>query len=159
MPATKTVYNEDFYAWSKDQSEALRSAARARSNLKLDWENLAEEIESLGKSERREMASRLSQIIQHLAKLAHSPAIDPRPGWRETIMRERLEIERILEGSPSLRREVPHLIEQEASRAIDLAIDVLRAYGELKDSDRRTAAAAYTPDQILGDWFPPEPQG
>jgi Domain of unknown function DUF29 len=156
MPDVKTLYDEDFYAWSKDQSEALRSAAQARSNLKLDWENLAEEIESLGRSERRELASRLSQVIQHLVKLARSPAVDPRRGWRETIMRERLEIERILEDSPSLRRELPRLVEQETGRAIDVAINVLKTNGEFKSSGQRPAA--YTADQIVGDWFPPEPQ-
>ena len=143
----------------KHQAEALRSAARARSNLKLDWENLAEEIEELGKVG----AARAGEpaLANHPAPRQSWPTRRQSTrgrGWRETIMRERLEIERILEGSPSLRREVPHSSSRRPA-AIELAIDVLRAYGELKDSDRRTAAAAYTPDRILGDWFPPEPQG
>jgi len=48
MSDVKTLYKEDFVAWSKEQAEALRSAARDGSNQKLDWENLAEEIEKLG---------------------------------------------------------------------------------------------------------------
>src|SRR5262249_9612563 len=70
----KTLYDEDFLVWSRQQAKALRSAARGSSNQTLDWQNLAEEIEDLGKRERRELASRVSTIIEHLIKLARSPA-------------------------------------------------------------------------------------
>ena len=67
---TKTLYDEDFVAWSKQQAEALRAAARGGSNQQLDWENLAEEIEDLGKSLRSATAAAKSvRIIQHLVKL------------------------------------------------------------------------------------------
>jgi hypothetical protein len=71
MPDVKTLYDEDFVAWSEQQAEALRAAARTGSNQQLDWENLAEEIESLGRSQRRELRSRLSVIMEHLVKLEH----------------------------------------------------------------------------------------
>ena len=74
-----------FVRWAEQQSSALRDAARVGTNLPLDWENLAEEIESLGASQRRELRSRLSVILEHLMKLDHSPAIDPRTGWMDTI--------------------------------------------------------------------------
>jgi len=48
MAGLKTLYDEDFAAWSKQQAEALRAAARGGSKQQLDWENLAEEIERLG---------------------------------------------------------------------------------------------------------------
>ena len=48
MDEAAALYKADFAAWSKNQADALRSAARGGSNQKLDWENLAEEIESLG---------------------------------------------------------------------------------------------------------------
>ena len=50
MKDVKTLYDQDFVAWSKLQAEALRTAARTGSNQELDWENIAEEIESLGTS-------------------------------------------------------------------------------------------------------------
>jgi hypothetical protein len=50
MAETKALYDEDFVAWAQEQAAALRAAARAGSNLRLDWQNLAEEIEDLGKS-------------------------------------------------------------------------------------------------------------
>jgi len=53
MPNVKTLYDEDLVAWSRQQAEALRSAARTDSNQQLDWENLAEEIESLGQIEKK----------------------------------------------------------------------------------------------------------
>ena len=166
MADVKALYDEDFVAWSEQQAEALRAAARGGSNHQLDWENLAEEIESLGKSDRRELASRLAVIVEHLIKLDHSPARYPRKRWRQTILRERGEIERILDDSPSLRREVPKLIRNEAKRAAEIALgelDIRRELGQgLRETLKRKNSLelfSYTPDQILGDWFPPEPKG
>jgi hypothetical protein len=165
MSDVDILYDKDFFAWSKQQAEALRSAARTGSNQELDWENLAEEIESLGKSDRRELASRISTIIEHLVKLGHSPAHDPRVGWRQTIHRERVEIERILEDSPSLRREVPQVISNETKHAVDGVIMGLDSRDELSRSLRQALKSksyldlvTYTPEQILGDWFPSEPK-
>src|SRR5690349_8580779 len=80
MP-TDTLYEEDFVLWTERQAEALRRAARAGSNLPLDWENLAEEIESVGKRDRREVESYVRNILAHILTLACSPAIGPRAGW------------------------------------------------------------------------------
>src|SRR6266481_4957529 len=76
MMSAKRLYDEDIVAWSKQQAEALRSAAHAGSNLQLDWENLAEEIEDLGVSQRSAVGSYVMRIIQHLVKLDHSPAVE-----------------------------------------------------------------------------------
>ena len=53
------------------------------SSTTLDWENLAEEIEDLEKSVRRELQSQIRRVVRHLLKLEHSPAKDPRRGWEE----------------------------------------------------------------------------
>src|SRR6185436_17634681 len=103
MADTPTLYDEDFVAWTEQQAEAIRAAARAGANLPLDWENLAEEIESLGKSDRRSLHSQIYRIVRHLAKLQFSPATDPRLGWRESVGDGRLEAELVLNDSPSLR--------------------------------------------------------
>jgi hypothetical protein len=164
MTDLKTLYEEDTVAWAENQAAALRAAAQGSSNQALDWENLAEEIDDLAKSQRRALRSQLSRILQHQVKLAHSPAIDPRKGWRLSILQARVEIEGILEESPSLKREVSRFIANAAQRAIDLAIAELEEHGELATTDvgalRANAALllnSYTEDQILGDWFPPEP--
>ena len=84
------LYEEDFVRWTEEQSRALRKASQSRVNLALDWQNLAEEIDDLGRSVRRELRRRLTVIVEHLMKLEHSPAIDPRGGWMDTINRVRL---------------------------------------------------------------------
>ena len=87
MTKLKVLYEEDtFLAWSRNQAAALRAAAQDGSNQELDWENLAEEIEDLGKSQRLALRSRISTIIEHLVKLAHSPANDPRSGWQQAYL-------------------------------------------------------------------------
>ena len=102
------LYDEDFVRWTEEQSSALRDAAKIGTNLPLDWENLAEEIESLGRSQRRELRNRLAVILEHLIKLEHSPTIDPRTGWMDTISRERLNIEDLLRDSPSLKNQLAY---------------------------------------------------
>src|ERR1700739_4341982 len=111
MPKANELYDRDFLLWTKEQATALRRATR--SNLPLDWENLAEEIESLGRSQRSELNSQIRRILRHLFKLEASPAVDPRGGWRATIRDARAEIEELLETSPSLRREVDATIKKQ----------------------------------------------
>jgi hypothetical protein len=164
MTDLKTLYEEDTVAWAENQAAALRAAAQGGSNQALDWENLAEEIDDLAKSQRRALQSQLSRVVQHLVKLTHSPANDPRKSWRRSILQARIEVERILIESPSLRREVPGIIADVTRHAIDLAIAELDEHGETgtTDLDGMKARAilvlgAYASEQILGDWFPSEP--
>jgi hypothetical protein len=158
MSEAKTLYREDFVAWSKEQAEALRSAAHGPSNQKLDWENLAEEIESLGISQLRELKSQIRRVIEHLLKLEYSSAADPRMGWIESISDARNEIEAVLEDSPSLKNEIDAAITAELKRGSRKAIAEIGKHGELNSATVASIRAAnYTPDQILGDWFPPEP--
>ena len=88
------LYDRDFLLWTKDQAAALRRAKGA--NLPLDWENLAEEIESLGISQRTALRSQLRRILRHLFKLEASPRAEPRRGWKESVRGARAEIEDIL---------------------------------------------------------------
>lgn len=160
MTDLKTLYETDTAAWSEQQASALRAAASGGSNQALDWENLAEEIEDLGKSLRLGLRSQISRIIQHHVKLAHSPAVDPRNGWRRTIRQARLEISHILQDSPSLKREIPRLIEEETGRALQLAIRDMEEFQEIDRLELPTLRkASYTEEQVLGDWFPGEPAG
>lgn len=158
MAGVKTLYDEDFVAWSKQQAEALRSAARGGSNQTLDWENLAEEINSLGISERRELHSQIQRVVHHLLKLEFSRASLPREGWIDSIHDGRTHIELLLEASPSLRAELAAAVARGMKHGARKAVRDLREHSGL-DPDRRARidAAAYTQDQILGDWFPDEP--
>ena len=84
---TDQGYDADLTLWAESQARALRDAGHAGTNLPIDWENVAEEIEALGKSQARELASRVAIILVHLMKLEASPASEPRAGWQETIAR------------------------------------------------------------------------
>jgi hypothetical protein len=160
MADLKSLYKDDTAAWSEQQAAALRAAASGGSNQLLDWENLAEEIESLRKSLKYALGSQIFRVIHHLAKLEYSPAVDPRRGWRRSIRQARTEIRRILGDSPSLRGEVPSMIAGEMRPAIEYAIEDLQEFDEL---DRlllpSLRKASYTEEQIIGDWFPDEKRG
>ena len=146
------LYETDVLLWSEEQARALRAAARGRTNPPIDWENVAEEIESLGNSLARELASRISTILIHLMKLEASPATEPRIGWAETIREQRDEIVRVLKEAPSLRRTVSAVIDEE------LRVARRRVYAALADHGEQSRIAigtlTFTEDQVLGDWFP-----
>jgi hypothetical protein len=149
------LYEEDFVRWTEQQSRALREAGRSATNLPLDWENLAEEVESLGRSQRHELRSRIAVILEHLLKLKRSPAADPRSGWMDTIDRERDDIELLLRDSPSLRGEVARMIAEEGPRAVRRATRSLLRHGEEASAGAtRLIGVDLTEDQVLGDWFP-----
>jgi hypothetical protein len=150
--AADRSYDGDLARWAEDQARALRNAAQARINLPIDWENVAEEIESLGKSQGRELASRVGVILVHLMKLQASPTAEPRAGWRETIIGQRNEIERLIEDSPSLRQAVDGIIAKGLRGAAYQASTAIKDRGEAPQIDLKTVA--YTAEQVLGDWFP-----
>jgi hypothetical protein len=153
MAQVSELYDQDFFLWTREQAAALRRAKD--SNLPLDWENLAEEIESLGKSDRRELTSQIRRILRHLLKLAVSPAVEPRAGWSSTILDARTEIDDVLRDSPSLRREVDGLIAEQLPAAAELASADLSRHGEPTDAVRaRLQKGGFTAEQVLGDWFP-----
>jgi Domain of unknown function DUF29 len=153
---TNELYERDFFLWTQQQAAALRAVKN--SNLPLDWDNLAEEIESLGKSDRRQLRSQIRRILRHLLKLEVSPAPDPRPGWCSTIADSRSEIEDVLQDSPSLRREIDGMIAKELNLAAKFAAADLRQYGEPAEAVwARLEKGGFTVDQLLGDWFPPAP--
>ena len=153
----KSLYDEDFVAWTEQQAASLRAAAHG-TNQPLDWENLAEEIESLGRSDKREVRSQIYRIIWHLTKLRFSPAADPRRGWRASVTDARRQAEIVLADSPSLRPLLDQFVLEETPGAVKRAIFDLAEFGEVDRSAERTMRQArYTADQVLGDWFPPEP--
>ncbi len=148
------LYHRDLALWSGQQASALRDAGRVRSNSPVDWEHVAEEIEGLGSAERSALSSLIGTIIEHLLKLTASPARDPRHGWVDSVLHARASVERLLESSPSLRRELPSLLGIEMGRARRLVRRALQQFGEtpLTDID----AIAFTEDQVLGDRLPNE---
>lgn len=99
--AQPSLYERDFYLWVQQTVTALKTRAFDQ----VDWDNVIEEIESMGRSERRELQSRLIVLLEHLLKLHYwvdERAFNAR-GWRNTIIEQRRQIHLVLEDSPSLR--------------------------------------------------------
>ena len=97
------LYEQDFYLWIETTSKQLKAGKFAE----IDLANLIEEIESMGKSEKRELKSRLIVLLMHLLKWQYQPE-KRSESWRSTIAEQRICIELLLEDSPSLQ---PLLIE------------------------------------------------
>jgi hypothetical protein len=99
-----TRYEDDVYTWALEQAAALRRAARSRASLPepIDFLNVAEEIESLGVSQLRELRSRYRVLLTHLLKWQHQPEIQS-PSWRTTIRNQREDIAELLEISRGLK--------------------------------------------------------
>ncbi|RKT44673.1 DUF29 domain-containing protein [Thiocapsa rosea] len=91
-------YDGDFHAWALRNARLLRDGRLGE----LDVEHIAEELESMGASERRELLSRLQVLLVHLLKYRYQPERRGK-SWLLTINHQRTAIERLLEQSPSLR--------------------------------------------------------
>lgn len=90
-------YDADFHAWTQDQATLLRSGRLAE----IDGEHIAEEIETLGRGERRELVNRLSVLLLHLLKWSFQP--ERRGKSSElTIKEQRRQLARHLRDNPSL---------------------------------------------------------
>jgi len=149
--ALRSLYDEDFYAWTQEQAELLRRG-RAGAN-DLDIEHIAEEIEDLGKSELHACQSLCEHIIEHLLKLEHSGLDEPTRHWRKEIVEWRVQLER------KLTRSI--LAKLELKERYHYALRLLRSFEDEAPGlmQRIPAECPYTLDQIVGsgdeDWFPP----
>lgn len=97
-PANAPGYEEDFVAWLEDQA----AHARRGETDALDLENIAEELEGMARSDRREIRNRLTVLLAHLLKCWARPERRS-SSWLGTIAEQRGGIEQLLEDSPSLR--------------------------------------------------------
>jgi len=149
-------YDEDFYAWTQYQAEVLRSMPC--DDNRFDRENVAEEIEDLGRNTREAVRSQVRRILVHLLKLAYSPAGDPRHGWRGSIIDARTELADRL--SPTLRQELSAALGKIYTAARKRVASDLQDYGKQQAVMLLPDACPYSLDQILEeDWYPEPPGG
>jgi len=97
----KTLYEQDFYLWIQTTSQLLREGKFDQ----LDMENLIEEVDSMGWSEKKELRNRLIVLIEHLLKLQYwteEKNFSARD-WRGTLVEQRRQIDYIPADSPSLK--------------------------------------------------------
>jgi len=107
-----TDYETDVVRWSERQAALLRERAAGTlvNEADLDWTNIAEEIESVGINQKREVRRRLARICQHLLKWAFQPELQSR-SWHATLAIQRRELKDVLKDSPSLKPFVAEVLE------------------------------------------------
>ena len=148
-------YDDDFYAWTQYQAEVLRSM-RTRDN-RFDRENVAEEIEDLGKNYRDAVRSQVRRVLEHFLKLAYSPAADPHYGWMGSIVEARARLDDKL--SATLRQDIETSLPRLYWSARKQAELGLREFKEADATASLPAECPYTVDQILADDWYPDPPG
>ena len=106
------LYDRDFYAWANEQAGLLRAGNLSRADIA----NIAEEIETLGRSEKRELVSRLTVLLHHLLKWRFEPERRGR-SWELSIANARDELTDHLEDNPSLKATLPEAVATTYRRA------------------------------------------
>ena len=117
MTKASTSYDQDFYQWTLDQAESLKKKEYAQ----LDLENLLEEIESLGNSEKRALESHMSNLFLHLLKRKYQPLMDSH-SWKYSIRNARRQVKKTLEKNPSLKSKVREIMQDAYDSAFDIAM-------------------------------------
>ena len=96
---TATLYEEDFYLWLERTAELLKN----RQLENLDYDNLIEEIEAMGRSEKHSLESNLIVVLMHLLKYKYQPQKRSR-SWLSSIFEHRRRLIKAFKTSPSLKR-------------------------------------------------------
>ena len=151
-PPDSALYEQDFPLWAERQAALLRAGAFDQ----LDLENLIEEVEDLSRRERDAAESYAETILEHLLKLAFSPATRPRRGWLVTVDKQRVKLARKLTTTlrNHLRAELPGLY---AGQRRVVARQLARDQGS---PDALPATCPYTLEQVLDtDWYPDNARG
>jgi len=136
-----STYEQDFYQWTQEQAELLKAGALSQ----LDVENLIEEIESMGKSQKRALLSRMTVLLMHLLKWDYQP--DRRSGsWKSTIITQRKEIKRLLKDNPGLKSIITEMLNETYLDAAEIA----SAETELPESTF-PETCPYTVEHLMGE--------
>jgi hypothetical protein len=147
-PQMQTAYEADLNLWGVEQARLVREGRWQE----LDIANIAEEIESLGGSQRSEIRNRLTVLLQHLLKWEHQPA-KRKYGWRSSINEQRIAIVDLIETSPSLRAYPGTLMDR------CYVIARAKAADETGLPEKTfPATCAYSIEQVLSSRFYPGPE-
>lgn len=114
----QSEYDRDFYSWALHNAELLK----ARRFSEVDVDHLVEELEDVGKSERRALESHIRNLLLHLLKWQYQPQLCS-SSWRQSIRNARLGVLKIIKDSPSLRPQIQPMIGDEYPNARADAVD------------------------------------
>ena len=142
----KADYNQDFHAWLVNTAGLLR----AQRFDEIDAVQVADELEAMSKSEKRELLNRLTVLLAHLLKWRYQPARRSR-SWHNTLSTQRIDILELLEDSPSLKPEIMGKIGIAYEKAALLAEDETGI-----DKRHFPDHCPFTLEQILSRGFLPE---
>ena len=140
------TYDEDFFEWTQHTAALLRAGRVAE----VDVEHLAEEVEDMGKRDRREVDSRVTVLLTHLLKWQKQPEHRCR-SWKSTILTQRDDLGRVLQDSPSLRRRLGSELRRTFRVAVQAAQEETGVF-----PDRFPRECPWTPEQILDQNFLPD---
>jgi len=141
--AAGAAYDRDFYSWSLEQARLVREG---RWNA-LDRDNVAEEIESLGREQFNKLESALRVLLLHMLKWDHQPELRSR-SWTLSIKAQRIELEHVLDDNPGLRPRIGEAIARGYRRA---RVEAARETG--LDEERFPAQCPYSWDDIVSRDF------
>jgi len=149
MSTNTELYAQDFFQWTQSTAKLIREGKW----YDIDSEALAEEIESLGKSQKRELESRIHQLVMHLLKWHYQPEERPLHGrsWQSSINHQRVELSLLLRDNPSLRPQLPIVLTERYPQA--------RLHASKETQLRLSTfppSCPWTVEQILDDNFWPE---
>lgn len=143
---TATNYENDFYLWTQQQAALLRQGEFNR--VELDFANIAEEIESMGRREKHSIRSYLQNVVMHLLKWQYQPQ---RRGasWELSIRNGRDQLNELIADSPSLHPQIPGF-------ATDIYPRARRNASGETDLPLTTfpEQCPFTIEQIIGDYWP-----
>lgn len=144
-----SLYERDYYGWIERNVHAIREGRVQE----VDWANVAEELEDIGKSEKRALRSQLARLIAHLLEWAYQAQRRPtsQNSWRATIKHARESINEILDESPSLRPQLPRMV---PAGYRDALAQVLEETGLPEHTF--PAAGPWNLAQMMGEDFWPE---
>ena len=131
---TSGLYDRDFYSWSRQQAEALR----LRDFHAIDWDNLIEEIEDLGKAARSNWEAFCSRVIEHMLKIEHcrEAADQDLKHWMREVLNFRRQTAKLIEENPGLKGSYPEMLAGTWKYGRDYACQRLAEYD--KDNNPQT---------------------
>ena len=119
-------YDKDFYSWTQEQAELLKHGRFSE----LDIDNLIEEVETMGRTEKRELESRLTVLLLHLLKWKYQD-VRQRRSWELSIIEQRLKFEETLKENPGLKSKLDDMLKKayryaviEASKETKISIKI-----------------------------------
>jgi hypothetical protein len=143
---SNSLYDRDFYAWANEQAALLRAGRLTEADI----ENIAEEIESIGRGEKRELINLLAVLLTHLLKWQYQPAFRGN-SWRLTIEEQRYRMDDHLGDNPSLKSQLDQALRTAyRSAANEASIETGLARSSFP------AECPYSYEQVMNPDFWPE---